>query len=112
MIVSYSYAAAAFCALLAFFWGFVWAWYLNEREYGKFLAVKRTWLTVVVGIGVDMLVLLPLLYTRLSTDPLVIWLQVVAIISLSAVGIVARSLRNEYSETREEMERARRKSVQ
>lgn len=94
-----------FAYILAFVWGVLWALCLQLTGWGKFLARRRTWLAVVIGVGADLLILLPIL-------PLDLWMQMVAIVALSAVGIVVRSVYNEYTETREEMDRARRASIQ
>lgn len=83
--------------LLALIWGISWALFLQFVPLGRFLARRRTWLTVVVGVGVDLLLALLLV-------PLVAWLAVVAIVALSAVGIVGRSLWNEHRETVEELD--------
>lgn len=73
--------------LLAFVWGWAWAAMLNT-ERGLFLARKRTWLTVVVGVGVDLLLMLPLL----GLDA---WLLACAVVGMSSVGIVHRSIMQE-----------------
>lgn len=70
---------------LAVIWGFAWAACLQYTTWGRWLAVKRTWLTVVVGVGVDMLILWRVLDRRA-------WWQAVEIIGLSAIGIILRSL--------------------
>jgi hypothetical protein len=70
--------------LLAFGWGFAWAAYLQFTDHGRFLAIERTWLTVVVGIGVDLLI-------AYQAD----WWTVMMVISVSSVGIIIRSLWNE-----------------
>ena len=77
---------------LAAVWGIVWASILQHTRKGRFLAQKRTWLTVVIGVGVDLLILLMVL-------PLRYWLMVVAVVALSAIGIIGRSLHNEQQET-------------
>jgi len=80
-----------FCYLLAIFWGFFWAFVLQTTAFGRWLVIKRTWLTVVIGVGVDGLLLLPVV-------PFAAWLKMLAVVSLSAVGIIARSLVNELTE--------------
>ena len=79
------------CLVLGLFWGVFWALVLQCTEPGRFLARRQTWLAVVIGIGVDVLILLVLL-------PLEMWLQVVAVIGASALGIIGRSLLNEWRE--------------
>lgn len=70
--------------LLAFAWGIGFATYLETNRHGQFLVSERTWLTVVIGIGVDLLIAYP-------GD----WWTVLTVIAASSVGIIARSLMNE-----------------
>jgi hypothetical protein len=82
---------AQFVLILAFIWGLFWAGMLQHHPLGRFLARRRTWLTVVIGVGVDLL----LLYVVLALEE---WLLVVAVLGLSSVGIIGRSLWNEQRE--------------
>ena len=80
--------------IFAFFWGCFWAYFLQFTQVGVFLAEKRTWLTVVIGVGFDLLLvgfLMPQKY----------WLRLNGIIILSSLGIISRSLYNELKETEE-----------
>jgi len=77
--------------ILAFIWGVIWARYLQFNEMGQFLAQKRTWLTVVIGVGVDLLLLLPLIPKRT-------WFKIFTVIGFSSLAIIFRSLWNELSE--------------
>ncbi|MCB1825205.1 MAG: hypothetical protein KDJ54_11765, partial [Candidatus Competibacteraceae bacterium] len=77
--------------LLAAVWGVVWALFLQYHPWGQWLAVRRTWLTVVAGVGVD----LALLATVLD---LATWLTVAGVIAASSIGIIARSIANERRE--------------
>lgn len=61
---------------------------------GQFLAQKRTWLTVVIGVGVDTLLLLPVIPKRA-------WVKLLAVLGLSSIPIILRSLINELTETNE-----------
>lgn len=70
--------------LLAFGWGWSWAAYLQFTERGQFLAQKRTWVTVVVGVGVDLLIAWP-----------AGWYTITLVIAASSIGIIFRSLSNE-----------------
>jgi hypothetical protein len=79
------------CLVLGLIWGVFWALVLQCTELGRFLARRQTWLAVVIGMGVDVLILLVLL-------PLELWLQVVAVIGASSAGIIGRSLLNEWRE--------------
>mgnify|MGYP000334554768 CR=1 FL=1 len=74
--------------LLALIWGTLWAVYLQYTQYGHYLAVRRTWVTVVIGVGVDLLIALLIL-------PLDCWLNICTIIATSSLGIIIRSLYNE-----------------
>jgi hypothetical protein len=74
--------------ILGAVWGAVWALFLQTYA-GRFLAARFTWLAVVVGVGVDLLIALLIV-------PLETWLEVAAIIAASAVAIIGRSLWNEW----------------
>ena len=78
-------------ATLALIWGAIWALFLQLHPWGQWLAIKRTWITVAVGIGVDLALLL--LVVDIHT-----WSTVTAIVAASSVGIVARSLYNEHAD--------------
>lgn len=86
-------------ALLAAFWGAVWAVLLWETSWGRFLRLRRTWLTVVVGVGVDLLIMGLVLDLRK-------WLAVWLIVAASAVAIVAFCLADEFRQHREDMDEA------
>lgn len=77
--------------LLAVVWGVLWALFLQYHGWGQWLAVRRTWLTVVIGVGVDLALLAALL-------DLAAWLTTAAIIAASSVGIIVRSIANERHE--------------
>jgi len=72
-------------------WGALWAVFLQWHTWGQWLVVRRTWLTVVIGVGVDLLLLLLVLDWHT-------WAQVAAIIAVSSIGIIVRSLHNEHRE--------------
>ena len=69
---------------LALLWGGLWALFLQYHRMGHFLVKERTWLTVVAGVGVDLLI-------AFGGD----WWTVVAVIAFSSFGIIGRSLINE-----------------
>jgi hypothetical protein len=79
---------------LALLWGFIWAACLQFTRWGRWLALRRTWFTVVVGIGVDLLIILLLIDIQT-------WLKIFAVVGFSSVGIIARSLYNELAEDAE-----------
>ena len=81
----------ALTAILALIWGAIWALFLQMHPWGQWLAIKRTWLTVVIGVGVDMALLL--LVLDIGT-----WSAVAAVIAASSIGIIARSLYNEHAD--------------
>lgn len=83
-----------FAYLFALAWGAIWAVFLQFHPHGQFLARERTWITVVVGIGGDLLILLFVL-------PVDVWIHVLAIVALSSVPIIVRSLINEQSSSQE-----------
>jgi hypothetical protein len=89
-----------FAYVLALFWGLLWAALLQWTQFGRWLAIRRTWITVVVGVGIDLLLALPLL-------PWLYWRRLLVIIALSSLGIIARSLLNELSEERDVIRAAR-----
>lgn len=77
--------------LLALVWGGIWAVFLQVHPWGQWLAVRRTWISVVVGVGGDLVLLL--LVLDLAT-----WGMVAGVVAVSSVGIVVRSLYNERHE--------------
>ena len=77
--------------LLAVVWGALWALFLQHHAWGQWLAVRRTWLTVVIGVGVDLALLALLL-------DLPTWLTVAGVIGASSLGIIVRSIANERRE--------------
>lgn len=77
--------------LLAFVWGVVWALFIQTTDIGRWLAARRTWITVVVGVGVTGVILLLVI-------PWELWLLCVGIFAASSVGIIARSVWNEWRE--------------
>lgn len=81
----------SFAILLATFWGAFWAFFLQVTKFGQFLAVKRTWLTVVIGVGVDLLIAMRVVPRRE-------WFKIFTIIAFSSLGIITRSLINELAE--------------
>ncbi len=85
--------------ILGFVWGIVWAVLLQSTDWGQFLAARRAWLAVVIGVGADLLILVAVL-------PLPAWLLACAVIGASSVGIVIRSIANEWRDHREQLEAA------
>ena len=77
--------------ILALIWGVIWAAFLQFAPWGRWLAIRRTWITVVVGVGVDLLILAIVVDWHT-------WWKVAAIIAVSSVGIIVRSLANERAE--------------
>lgn len=83
--------------VLALVWGVCWSVFLQFHPLGRFLAIKRTWITVVIGVGMDLMI--ALLVVEVEA-----WLKMAAIIVLSSMGIIARSLVNELREIRGELD--------
>lgn len=81
----------ALASTLALMWGIIWAGFLQMHPWGRWLALRRTWLTVVIGVGVDMALLL--LVLDIHT-----WTAVATVIAASSVGIIVRSLYNEHAD--------------
>jgi len=74
-------------------WGGVWALFLQTYP-GRFLAARFTWLSVVVGVGVDLLI-------AMLVVPLDYWLPLVAIVGASSLAIIGRSLFNELRDAQQ-----------
>lgn len=74
----------------ALVWGILWAVFLQYHRLGRFLVAERTWITVVIGVGVDLLL-------GIGATWWALWLVVV----FSSVGIIARSLLNEHAQETE-----------
>jgi len=68
---------------LSFLWGILYATFLQHHRLGQFLADERTWFSVVIGVGADLLLGIGALWWEL-------WLITV----FSSVGIITRSLIN------------------
>lgn len=61
------------------------ALFLQKTAFGRFLADRRTWVTVVIGVAGNLIIMRPLM----SDD---IWNRVFNVFALSSFGVVARSL--------------------
>lgn len=85
---------------LATTWGIAWALILQWTRIGRFLAIRRTWITVVIGIGIDLAI-------ALAVVPLIWWTQIALIVLLSSIGIIIRSLINEHNDEQEELDAAK-----
>lgn len=83
--------------LLALIWGAIWATFIQFSRFGRWLVNRRTWITVVIGVGGDLIILLFMI-------PFRIWIKFFTIVALSSVGIIYRSLFNELTETLEEID--------
>lgn len=71
--------------MLGAIWGVAWALFLERSRTGRFMAVRLTWLSVVIGIGVDLLIALLVIDFNA-------WWRQAAIIAASSVAIIWRSL--------------------
>jgi hypothetical protein len=83
-----------FALILAFVWGGVWAVFLQFVPLGQFLVRKRTWITVWIGAGMDLLI-------ALLVVPWEYWKLFALIFAFSSIGITLRSLANEWDESKE-----------
>jgi hypothetical protein len=79
--------------IVAAVWGALWAAFIQFNYHGRFLAARLTWLSVVIGIGVDLLILALVI-------PLDAFIAVVAIIGASSLPVITRSLLNESLDAR------------
>ena len=70
---------------VALLWGILWACAIQFNRLGKFLVQERTWISVVIGVGVDLLI-------GIGATWWVMWL----VFAFSSIGIIARSLINEH----------------
>lgn len=87
--------------LFALIFGLIYAWFLSFTAFGRWLALKRTWITVVIGVGCDLLLVRPVV--RCSDD----WHRFLFIIGSSSLPIIARSLLIELTETNNVINRAK-----
>ncbi len=89
-----------FALFLALVWGVIWAVTLQVTRTGKVLVARLTWLAVVIGVGVDLLII-----------TIVVQLDVVflaaCIIGVSAIPIITRSIRNELIDYHKLLQKAR-----
>lgn len=90
---------------LAFIWGVIWALTIQHVPLAAYLAQKRTWMTVVAGVGVDLAI--GLLAVQDASSPFWMWVYQFAIVALSSIGIIARSLVNEWHEQKESINAAK-----
>lgn len=78
--------------ILGAIWGVIWGSYLQFTRTGQWLASSRTWITVVVGVGMNLLISLLFL-------PVSLWLHLIGLFAISSFPIILRSLHNERRET-------------
>ncbi len=87
--------------VLALIWGVFWSVFLQVHPLGQFLVIRRTWITVVIGVGVNLLIgLLVIAFQD--------WVVMVMIFVFSSMGIIGRSLWNEFEGIRGEIDVIRR----
>lgn len=77
--------------LLAICWGIIWALFLQLHPKGRWMAQRRTYWTVIIGIGMDLILLLIIFPPQ--DVLLILW-----VVALSSIGLIARSLHNESQE--------------
>lgn len=74
---------------LAGIWGLVYAVWMQRTHAGAFFSARLTWLSVVVGVGLTLLIALIVIDVDL-------WLVLVSLFAASGTPIVIRSLINEH----------------
>lgn len=82
----------------AVLWGIGLACFLQFSRLGRFLASERTWVSVVIGVGGDLLLVIGAQ-----------WWETWLIVAFSSLGIIVRSLVNEHRETEPALNRYRTK---
>ena len=70
--------------LAALLWGIGWACFIQFHRLGQFWVAERTWLTVFIGIGVDLAIAFN-----------ATWGETCLVIAASSIAIILRSLINE-----------------
>jgi len=75
----------SFMPFLGFIWGLAWALIIEYVPLGQFLVRRRTWITVVIGVGGDMAI------AWFALD-FAAWSQMALIVGLSSIPVVMRSL--------------------
>jgi len=65
----------------AFLWGLLLALFLQWTRIGRFLADERTWASVVIGVGVDLLIAYP-----------AGWWTIAGVVVASGLPMIARSM--------------------
>ena len=77
-----------FVLLLGAIWGVIIAVAIEYTALGRWIAERMTWLSVVAGVGGDLLLLLLLA----DEAGRVLWWQVAAVIAVSSAGVIYRGL--------------------
>lgn len=70
--------------LAGLLWGVLLACFLQFHRMGQFLAHERTWVSVIIGVGADLLLGIG-----------ATWWQLWLVVAFSSVGVIVRSLSNE-----------------
>lgn len=78
-------------SLLSLIFGIVYALLLQHTDRGRALATRMTWVSVVIGVGGNLLI-------SLIVVPIQAWQRVAGVFALSSLGIIARSLINEIGD--------------
>jgi hypothetical protein len=73
--------------VLGLLWGIGFAAFLQWVPLGRYIVERVTWLAVIMGVGVDLLIVAPFIGWPLM-------LFVGAVIAASSIGIIVRSLSN------------------
>lgn len=86
-----------FVLVLALIWGIGFALFLHYVPIGRFMVRRHTWLTLVIGIGVDLALMWMIL-------PLPYWLVMAGILAASSIGMIGHSLAMESEESEQLLE--------
>jgi hypothetical protein len=71
-----------------FLWGAAWAVFLQNTRLGRYLAGRKTWTTVIVGVGGTLALAYPVIEEKS-------WWRICQAFALSSTGIIVRSIVNE-----------------
>jgi hypothetical protein len=77
--------------ILGGIWGALWGLYKHLHPFGRYLATRRTWVSVTIGVAVTLLITLIIL-------PVNLWVRVVIIFAAASAGPIITSLLDELND--------------
>jgi hypothetical protein len=89
--------------VLGLLWGIAFAAFLQWVPLGRYIVERVTWLAVIIGVGVDLLIVGPFIGWQIT-------LFAGSVVASSAIGIIVRSLSNanhehvEFEQSLEELQ--------